>query len=175
MSKSILISTFILLSATIIESSILSNISFLFVVPDFVLICTIYFALLNGKIVGESTGFISGLFLDFISGVPFGFNCLIRTIIGYLYGLFSNAVIITGFVMPVLSVGIGTIIKVVLVQLVTLFFPNISIYVTGLFSYEFLFELGINVLLAPVIFKFLSFFRNSLAVKTTKDKVDNAQ
>lgn len=175
MTKSILISTFILLCTTIIESSILSNLSFLFVVPDFVLICTIYFALLNGKVEGESTGFISGLFLDFVSGVPLGFNCLIRTIIGYVFGLFSSSVIITGIVMPILSVGLGTILKTVLIQLVTLFFPNVSIYVTGLFSYEFLFELGINVIMAPIIFKFLGFFRNSLTVMTTKDKVDNAQ
>ena len=66
MIKSILISTFILLCATIIESSILSNISFLLVVPDLVLICSLYFSLLNGKTIGETTGFISGLFLDLI-------------------------------------------------------------------------------------------------------------
>ena len=81
MVKSILFSTFILFCATIIEASILSNISFLLVVPDIVLICTIYFSLLNGKTVGETTGFISGLFLDFITGMPVGFNCLYRTVI----------------------------------------------------------------------------------------------
>lgn len=175
MAKSILISTFFLLSATIIESSILSNISFLFVIPDLVLMCSIYFSLLNGKIVGETTGFFSGLFLDFVSGLPLGFNCLIRTIIGYLFGLFSGSVIITGILVPVLSVGIGTVLKVILIQLVTLFFPNVSIYVTGLFSYEFLFELGINIILAPLVFKFLSLFRHSLAVVTTQEKVDSVQ
>lgn len=175
MAKSILISTLFLLSATIVESSILSNISFLFVVPDFVLMCSIYFSLLNGKIVGETTGFFSGMFLDFVSGVPLGFNCLIRTIIGYLFGIFSGSLIISGILVPVLSVGIGTILKVILIQLVALFFPNISIYITGIFSYEFLFELGINIILAPLVFKFLSLFRNSLSVVTTQDKVDNAQ
>lgn len=175
MTKTILISTFFLLSATIIESSILSNISFLFVVPDLVLMCSIYFSLLNGKVVGETSGFISGLFLDFVSGLPLGFNCLVRTIIGYLFGLFSESVIISGILVPVLSVGIGTTAKVILVQLVTLFFPNVSIYVTGLFSYEFLFELGINIILAPLVFKFLSLFKHSLSVITTIEKVDNAQ
>ena len=174
MAKSLLISSFILLCCTVIESSILSNIAFLFVVPDFVLICIIYFGLLNGKTVGETTGFISGLFLDFVSGLPFGFNCLIRTIIGYLSGIFASSVIITGVLVPVLSVGIGTILKYILINLVTLFFPNVSIYVTGLFSYEFLFELGFNILLAPFIFKFLGLFKNSLTILTTKDKVDNA-
>ena len=175
MAKSILISTFFLLGATVIESSVLSNISFLFVVPDFVLICSIYFSLLNGKIVGESTGFLSGLFLDFVSGVPLGFNTLIRTIMGYLFGMFSGAVIITGFFVPILSVGIGTILKTILIQLVALFFPNISIYITGLFSYEFLCELTINIILAPIVFKFLGLFRNSLSITTTKEKIENAE
>ena len=62
MLKSFLISIFILLCATILESSILSNISFFYVVPDIVLICSIYFALLNGRTFGETTGFFSGLF-----------------------------------------------------------------------------------------------------------------
>lgn len=174
MVKSFIISTLILLGATIIESSILSNLAFLFVVPDLVLICTIYFALLNGKIVGESTGFISGLILDFVSGVPLGFNCLIRTIIGYIGGIFSSSVILSGIIVPALGVGIGTILKYLLVQLAGFFFPNISIFVTGIFSYEFLFELALNVILAPLIFKFLGLFNKSLSVMTTQDRVDNA-
>ena len=67
MIKSLLISTLFLFSATIIEASILSNISFLLVVPDLVLICCIYFSLLNGKLYGQISGFISGIFLDFIT------------------------------------------------------------------------------------------------------------
>ena len=47
MVKSFIISTLILFSATIIETSVLSNISFLLVVPDLVLICAIYFSFLN--------------------------------------------------------------------------------------------------------------------------------
>ena len=103
MVKSILFSTFILFCATIIEASILSNISFLLVVPDLVLICTIYFSLLNGKTIGETTGFISGLFLDFITGMPLGFNCLYRTVICYVTGIFSSTVIITGIFIPIVS------------------------------------------------------------------------
>lgn len=171
MAKSIFISTFILLCTTIIESSILSNIAFLYVVPDLVLMCSIYFSMINGRVLGESTGFISGLFLDFITGVPFGFNCLIRTIIGYVYGFFSNSIIITGIIMPMVTTGIATIMKYFLVWLVSLFFP--SIHATGIISYDFLFEFVANIVLAPVIFKFLSLFRSSLSITTTKDKVDN--
>lgn len=173
MLKSFLISIFILLCATILESSILSNISFFYVVPDIVLICSIYFALLNGRTFGETTGFFSGLFLDFITGIPLGFNCLLRTIIGYITGFFSETIIISGIVIPMLSVGIGTIVKTILIQLIALFFPNISIYLPGIISYNFLYEFLFNVALSPFLFKFLSFFKKQISIKNVKDLVDN--
>ena len=173
MTKSILVSTFILLCAVILESSILSNISIIYIVPDLVLICSIYFSLLNGKVVGETTGFISGLLLDFITGIPFGFNILFRTIIGYVAGIFAKNVIISGFILPMLCVGIGTIAKTLMVEVLGLLFPNVHIYIAGLISYDFLFEFIENVLLAPFVFKFLSFFRKSIAVRSVKDSIDN--
>ena len=173
MVKSLLISTLFLFAATIIESSILSNISFLLVVPDLVLICCIYFSLLNGKLYGEISGFISGLFLDFITGVPMGFNCIIRTIIGYITGLFSNTIIISGLVIPMASVGIATLTKKLLIFLISLFFPKLSLNVYSIISYEFLFEFCANIILAPVVFKFLSFFKQQLSIHDTKDMIDN--
>lgn len=173
MAKSILLSTFIMFCAAIIESSILSNITFLYVVPDLVLICSLYFSMLNGKAIGETTGFISGLILDFLTGIPFGFNCLYRTIIGYVYGFFSKTIIIAGIVTPMLSVGIGTIAKTLMIRIVALLFPNVNIYVAGFISYDFLFEFIENILLAPFIFGFLGFFRKSLVVGSVKDSIDN--
>lgn len=173
MVKSLLISTLFLFSATIIEASILSNISFLIVVPDLVLICCIYFSLLNGKVYGEISGFISGIFLDFITGVPLGLNGIFRTIIGYIGGLFSETIIISGLVIPITSVGIATITKHLLLFLITLVFPKINLNVYGFISYEFLFEFTANIILAPFVFKFLSFFKTQLSIKDTKDMIDN--
>jgi len=172
MARSFLISSFILLCATIIESSMLSNINFLYVVPDLVLMCSIYFSLLNGKSYGVTSGFISGLFLDFITGIPFGFNCLMRTIIGYVYGFFSKTLLVQGIIVPMFTVGAGTIAKKLLTYLISIFYPNVTIYVTGIISFEFLFEFIINVLLAPLVFKFLSTFKKYLILKTTENKVD---
>lgn len=173
MVKSFLTSTFILLCALVIESSILSNINFLIAVPDLILICSIYFSLLNGKLYGETTGFISGLILDFSTGIPFGFNCLYRTIIGYVYGFFSETVILKGLFMPMLTVGIGTILKSILIHLIAFFFPNTNVYLTSIISINFLFELAANVIIAPFIFKFLNLFVRTLSIISTKDKVDN--
>ena len=135
--------------------------------------CSIYFALINGKIFGETTGFFGGLFLDFITGIPMGFNCLFRTIIGYISGFFSNSIIISGIITPVLAVGIGTIVKTILINLTALFFPNVNIFVTGIISYEFLFEFIENIILAPFVFRLLGFFKGSLSLLSTQDKVDN--
>ena len=174
MAKSILISSIILLCTTIIESSLLSNLSFLIVVPDLVLMCSIYFSILNGRTVGQIDGFISGLFLDFITGLPFGFNCLYRTILGYIFALFSKNIIISGILIPVVAVGLGTIAKTILMQLINIFFPNVSLYVTGLISFNFLFEFIENIILAPLVFKFLSFFKKYLIIQSTSDRVNNA-
>ena len=173
MTKSLLVSTFILFCSVIIESSILSNITFLMVVPDLVLICCVYFSLLNGKIAGETTGFISGLFLDFVTGIPFGFNCLFRTIMGYIFGCFTETVLLKGLVIPMVTIGIATLLKSLLVSAVTVFFPNVDIFHPGIISQEVLFEFVLNLVLAPIAFKFLSFFNNLLEISTTQDKVDN--
>ena len=172
MVKSMLITTLILFSATIIESSIFSNISFLLVVPDLVLICCIYVSLLNGKVYGEISGFISGIFLDFITGVPLGLNCVYRTIIGYICGFFSNTIIISGIVIPMTSVGIATLTKKLLIFLISLFFPKLNLNSYSIISYYFLFEFCANIVLAPIIFKFLSFFKVPLSIHDTKDMID---
>ena len=102
MIKSFSLSVFILLVAALLESAILSNIAILPAIPDLSLICVLYFSLHNGKFIGETTGFVSGLFLDFLSGAPFGLNCLLRTLIGYIGGLFSRTVNSDGFFIAIL-------------------------------------------------------------------------
>ena len=173
MVKSLFISTLFLFAATIIESSILSNISFLLVVPDLVLIYSIYFSLLNGKVYGEVSGFISGVFLDFLTGVPFGFNCVFRTLMGYLFGLFSETIIISGLVIPMVSVASGTVAKKLLIFFISLLFPKLSLNISSIISYQFLFEFAANIILAPIVFKFLSFFKRNLSIRDTKDMIDN--
>jgi len=90
MIKSFTVSSTIILCLLMIETAILSNISALPVVPDLLLLSTIYFSLVNGRTYGQLSGFASGLLLDFVSGVPLGFNCLYRTIIGYAAGFFCG-------------------------------------------------------------------------------------
>lgn len=162
MFKSFLCSFLILLCSVIIETSILSNISFLPAVPDLALICVLYFSFLNGKNYGQVSGFLSGLLLDFLSGSPLGFNCLYRTVIGYLSGVFRRTINSSGFIVPSVIGLLATILKVFLIWLISLFFKSIKIY--NIFTFSFLFELVMNVLLTPLMFKFLNSFRRILNI-----------
>lgn len=162
MFKSFLCSFLILLCSVIVETSILSNISFLPAVPDLALICVLYFSFLNGKNYGQVSGFLSGLLLDFLSGSPLGFNCLYRTVIGYLSGVFRRTINSSGFIVPSVIGLLATILKVFLIWLISLFFKSIKIY--NIFTVSFLFELVMNVLLTPLMFKFLNSFRRILNI-----------
>jgi len=170
MTKSFLASVLIIFGAALIESAILSNIYILPVIPDLVLICSVYLSLLNGRTYGQFTGFVSGITLDFITGVPFGLNCIFRTICGYVYGLFAYHIVIKGVIVPVLTVGTATLLKTILVWFISLFYTTIN--PTSVISFDFLFELIFNIILAPLIFKFLGFFYNTLSINPEHSSLD---
>ncbi len=164
MAKSISVSALILFVASILEATILSNITWLPAVPDLCLICVLYFSLQNGKLHGELTGFISGLFIDFLSSGPFGLNLLIRTIIGFFGGMFTKILNTDGFLIPAIIGFTATIIKGVLLYLTAFLYPS-KVLAYNPLSWIFLFELIMNTILTPLIFKFLSIFNKVLLVK----------
>lgn len=162
MARAYLSSILIILCTVLVEFAILSNITILPAVPDIVLLVLLYFSVLNGKVFGESMGFFSGMFIDFLSGAPFGFNCLFRTVIGYIAGFLNQNINYTGFIIPALIGLLGTITKAFLIWLTSLFYTKIIPY--DIISTSFIFELIINTLLSPVIFKFLSHFNKIICV-----------
>ena len=162
--KSYIVSAIVLFCAVLIETAVLSNIAFLPAVPDIVLLCSLYIAFLNGKTSGEINGFVSGAFLDFLSAAPFGFHCLYRTLIGYVFGVLGRVFNSDGIVMPALCAFGATLLKAFFVWIISLLFPS-SPAVYRVLSVPFLFELTCNTILAPLVFKFLSLFRSSLSIE----------
>jgi len=147
----------ILLGFALFEAAILSNIFFLPAIPDFLLICVMFFSFNGGKIAGECAGFLSGLFLDCLSGCPFGLNSLYRLVIGYFAGYFQKTFTLDAIILPAIICFLATLLKFFLTSVISLFYPNV-VNTYRLFSLEFGFELAMNVILAPPVFKLLHCF-----------------
>ena len=167
MLKSFLVSVLILLCFVVFETAILSNMLFLPAIPDFLLIISLYLSVHNGKIFGVSAGFASGLFLDFLTVSPFGLHSLLRTIIGYVSGIFNKTLNIQGVFLPLLIGFFATLFKAVLIFIISVFFPD-SVVPYSLYSVTFLFELAANAVLTPLVFKFLDVFSNVILLDPEK-------
>ena len=145
----------------IIETAILSNIVFLPVVPDLVLLCLIYFSFFNGCSAGEIHGFFTGFLVDFLSAAPLGLNSLLRTIIGFLTGLLRNMFNIDKIFFPAILGAIGTFLKALLLLILSFFFGD-SVLPYRLTESYFWIELCMNTVLSPLMFAFLNLFSNLL-------------
>lgn len=157
------VSTLILFILAMVETAILSNFSFLPAVPDLVLLASIYIVMMNGKTAGVIIGFTSGFILDFITGCPFGYNCLLRTIICYFAGFFNKNLNFRGIFIPFLIGLCGTFAKVFITWLISLFYPN-TVVTYSMISISFFTELLLNSFLAPVIFKIVGCFDKHIAM-----------
>ena len=145
------------------ETAVVSNLTFLPAIPDFLLMITLFIAQNNGALLAESTGFASGFLLDFLSASPFGFNALLRTVMGFVMGLFHGILNSSSILLQILYGIVATIIKALVVYFISFFFVNVVPY--SLFSQLFLTELLLNAIFTPIMFKFLSLFSEFLIVK----------
>ena len=161
------IAALFLLGFVILETAVFSNIIILPAVPDFILICSLYFSLHNGRLYGTCAGFAGGFFLDCLSASPFGLHCLLRTILGYIWGFFFQSLNVSGILFPVLYGVTGTLLKVLVLWIIAVFFTNVN-ETYEIFSAAFAFQLIINGLLTPVVFKFLDIFKNTLVLNPEK-------
>ena len=151
-----IIAFFILIVITaLIETSIFSNMYFLPAMPDILLLTLLFVSIKNGSLVGELTGFSSGIVLDCLSATPFGLNALIRTIIGYIFGLFHISIETSGVFIPALLGFVATLIKAIILLLISFFYTE-QILIYSIFSSSLWAECIFNAILAPIVFKFLS-------------------
>lgn len=140
-----------------LQTAVFSHLSILSVTPDLILILVLYVSVVNGSVSGMITGFVCGLFLDFLSMAPLGLHSFIFTFCAFISGKLYGRYNLSSFVLPCSIVFFATVFKICLVFILhTLFGKNIKIY--SLFSYIFLTELGLNMFCAPVIFFLLRLF-----------------
>ena len=163
MLRPFLITCLFALGFSVFEAAILSNLMFLPVIPDFLLLSGLYFSVQNGKLFGTAHGFVSGLLIDFLSAAPMGLNSLVRTLMGYIAGLFHKTLNINGIMLPMLFGFSATFLKALIIWVISLFYP-IGIQTYDVISMNFAIELLMNTILTPVIFRFLDLFEKFILI-----------
>ena len=158
MIKSIIWTVLFCIAAAIIQSAVLGRIPFFSVKPDLALCILVYSAYVNGTMTGQVSGFLSGIFEDFLSAAPLGMNCIIRTVTGALTGIFKGKFFLDYLIMPVILCALATILKAVIVFILNLIMGQL-VPAYSITTPVFWLELGINALIAPLIFLLLRKFK----------------
>jgi rod shape-determining protein MreD len=154
MIRSIILTVLFCIGAGVLQSTLIAQIAFFGVIPDLALCILVFSAYINGTMVGQISGFFSGLFLDFLSAAPLGLNCLVRTLIGSLTGIFKGSLFLDVFLLPVILCAAATLIKALIVFLLHIIMgSNIPAY--SFTSSILWIELGLNCLSAPLLFLIL--------------------
>ena len=142
---------------SLVSATILSNIAFLPVVPDLVLVLIVYVSFANGTVVGTTAGFFSGLLLDFLSAAPIGLNACTKTLTGFIAGKFTGSFNLDRVAIPFAMGVVATVLKAVSILVLSFFFgPGIVTYrVVGA---DFWLELFANGVSTPVVFSLLAMY-----------------
>ena len=157
MGKIILWTSITVLFFSLFEAAILSNLIFLPVLPDLVLLIVVYVSFMNSSIIGATSGFISGLLMDFLSASPVGLNALTKTVTGFVAGKFSGSFNKNKLLIPALMGCCATILKALLILFLSFFFgENILVY--RIAGSVFWLEVLANTLCAPLMFALLGLF-----------------
>lgn len=154
-----IVAVFVIMAACVVlQSTILGKIAILGVRPDLALIVLMFVALRRGSMTAQIGGFAAGIVEDLVSASPVGFHMLLRTVIGFLYGIFSGNVFLDPLLMPIVLTIAATILKGLISGFVSLLF--------GLQSSGFMYfagrlwiEAGYNALAAPFLFALLNLLR----------------
>jgi len=158
MIRTIVWTVFFSIIAAILQSTLIGMIPFLKVIPDIALCIVVFSAYVNGTMTGQVSGFLSGLLIDFLSAAPLGMNCLVRTLVGALTGIFKGAFFLDIFLMPILLCAIATLLKALIIFVLHLIMGT-SVNTYSLTTSLLWIELGFNCALAPLLFLGLKHFK----------------
>ena len=156
--KAFLLSTGLIALAVVVQSTLLHWVAIHGVIPDLGLIILVFVAIRRGSMTAQLSGFATGLIEDVLSLSPLGFHALIRTVVGFLYGLTVGSIFVDPILMPVLLTIIATLFKALISSLLVSF---LSIPAEGfsVFTGPLWIEMGYNAVLAPFLFALLSLLK----------------
>ncbi len=154
----------------LIQASVLSNLTILPAIPDLVLLLVLYVSLKNGGACGCTSGFLSGIIMDFASASPLGLNAITKTIAGFVTGKFNPAFMQQKFFVPV-AVAIGSTLLKAILMIVLAFFFGDKIIRYGIVSSMLWFEVAANAICAPFMFMLLNAFKPLFIMKGVEDQI----
>lgn len=111
--------TAVVLTALVLQSTILSQIRLGGAKPELVYLVTIVLAYLEGPGSGALAGFFGGMAQDFLLAQPKGITALTLTLLGYTIGALRQFITSESPLLPVLVVGVGTVAGSLFTSLVT--------------------------------------------------------
>lgn len=103
----------------VLQSTLFTFFKIMGVVPDVLMVLVIFLALFTGPFKGGISGFIAGLLEDIVRGEFIGLNAFIKMCIGALVGLIERRVYKENFLVPTLTVLVGTLLGGVLFLLLS--------------------------------------------------------
>lgn len=164
MKKLIISSSLLSICLILIQTALFSHIPFFLITADLILVYITFVAINNGSRFAMIIGFLSGLFLDFVSLSPLGLSSFILTFISFFLGKLYGRYNLTHFVFPFLLTLVATFAKFFLLLLLYfLFGSNIKVY--SFYGNPFWIELLLNLTFAPILFftlnRFPKFFKSA--------------
>lgn len=147
-SHSVIMSGLVILQSTLFKHGLVFGTT-----PDFALIVLVFSANHLGSYKGQIGGFVSGIVQDILSLAPLGLNAFVRTVMGFVSGLFKGKLFVDPVLMPLIMIVIATVLKAVLAYILLIIFMPSQAYT--IFTGKLAVELGLNALLAPFFFGLL--------------------
>ncbi len=79
----------VILAAFLLQNNFFASVSLISITPNLMLIVTVSYGLLCGKLTGMGVGFCAGILMDMFGGTLLGQYALILSVLGYACGYFT--------------------------------------------------------------------------------------
>jgi rod shape-determining protein MreD len=151
MIRSILWALAVLGVLLLLQTTALSYLVVFGIKPNILLVVFVILATQNGSFASQIVGFILGLAVDMVTTAPLGYHAFLFSLAGYLFGLGSGKVYFDPLMMPALIGLLVTGYDTLMGALINAVF-RLGAPLTAYFHVGVLFQLVLNVLLAPLAF-----------------------
>ena len=157
--RAVVVSLILLSVSVLLQTTVLDRIAIRGAKPDLTLIILTFISLRRGSMMGQLEGFAVGMAEDFVSLTPLGFHALIRSTLGFVFGLMVGNVFVDSLLMPVVFVVAATLMRGLLAAFLSSVF-SVSREAFSSFSGPLWIELVYNAVLSPFLFALLGLLKD---------------